>query len=209
MIFLALLGLVCIWQIVDGGSPLVSWVLLILAHVGIMAILFVRHKASPKASAVPALSADGPTSLVRSVEYLNKHADMTGQPIPRLPAGLSEVAGSRSSTMAAKVRAYASVEDAQSYGWVFSNKVGVFNDQPIFQTAKLDDQEWEYDGLASEVLTASVPADRRIFGQLRYRQSQVDDAATSPSPAIQASTEKPSIGGNSGLDADVEGVRAS
>lgn len=211
LIALVILALVCIWQINAGTSPLVAWVFLILAHIGVMAIFFVRHKASVHSKvAIPSPSANEPASLVQSIEYINEHSDTTGQPTPRLPAGLSSVAGSRSSALATQVRAYASVDDAQSYGWVFSQKVGVFQDSPIFQKATLEGKVWEYDGLASEVLTASVPADRRVFGQLRYKQSN-DDAVSPTSEAIiqEKSGSKSSISEDNGINTDVQGVKAS
>lgn len=207
LIALIVLSLVSAWLVYAGSAPLLVWVVLIGVQVGIVLLAakaFVGAADATTSPSVKSIKSGAPESLVKAVEYANERSDAVGQRTPFLPAGLSSLMGERARDLASQVRAYASVEDAKSYGWKFYEEIGLFNAQPICRLAVLDGQEWEYDGLMGASHTAAVPSDRRVFGRLRYKQ--VNSGTATPSSANNGAPAKSSSNPVSAEDTDAQGV---
>lgn len=203
LFFCLAVGLTACLLLYNNYAPLVSWLTLIISQVALMVILLANSRATQAAPGlVPPteqmISSNSPESLVKVVKYANQKSDATGQATPELPAGLSGIMGDHARELASQVRAYASVEDAQSYGWNFFEKIGVFQGDPIFRWARLDQKLWEYDGLTGANLSSVVPSEQRVFGRLRYKQQDetpVSSGQASPQAVHneKVSTENTSI----------------
>jgi hypothetical protein len=179
LVLLIILFAASAWRVYEGWSPLVSWTILVLSQMGIMGVLlysrrlYLGSRAAKSATVAQAVSAGDSQKIdalvSEAVQIANAQTDESGQPSARLPAGLRGMFPGSQTELAKQVRAYASVEDARSYGWTFEEQIGVFADLPIFRWAVLGEGRWEYDSLTADYANPSVPADRRLFGRLRYR----------------------------------------
>lgn len=156
---------------------------MVLAQMAIMGLLLYGRTHLPAPRPTTPVSPEAQHAAVsQAIRSANENTDLAGSPTPRLPAGLRTlVPGIKPTALAAQVRAYASVEDARSYGWDFEEEIGTFNGAPIFQWANLKGDRWEYDGLTAANFNPSVPANRRVFGRLRYREVE----APTDTPATQ------------------------
>ena len=65
-------------------------------------------------------------------------------------------------------RAFASVEEGINRGWLFEDKIGTFNNAPVYRFATLGDNRWEFDGLTGDHQPI-VSESFRLFGRLKYR----------------------------------------
>lgn len=72
-----------------------------------------------------------------------------------------------------ELKEYASLQEAQEHGWVFSGTEGYYNKQPIPQTAKFQDHEFEYVGLYNDQSKAVLEQNQRVFGHLCYQAKEV------------------------------------
>lgn len=87
------------------------------------------------------------------------------------------------------IRAYASVDDAQADGWIFTGPVGLLGAVVIHSQArhpKKADTLWTFDGVGDP--SDMVPDSQRRFGRLRYIRTQTEavDPQGSPLPPPQA-----------------------
>lgn len=186
LVLLVILLVASAWQVYSGREPLLSWTIMVLTQVAIMGLLLYGRTRMPVARPSTFVSPDAQhVAVSQAIQSANDSTDMAGAPTPRLPAGLRTlVPGIKPAALAAQVRAYASIEDARSYGWDFEEEIGTFNGSPIFQWANLEGARWEYDGLTAANFNPSVPANRRIFGRLRYREVE----APTQAPEVQDPT---------------------
>jgi hypothetical protein len=85
-----------------------------------------------------------------------------------------------------EIRFFASLEEAESYGWQFGVTEATFGDQPVPRTATLHGVSYKYDGLAPERLLGSVPLNKRVFGRLLYLQIEpsIEPTDTTAIPSV-------------------------
>lgn len=205
LVLLVLLLAVSSWKVYSGWEPLLSWTVMVLAQLAIMGLLLYGRTRMPASRpSVPVSPEAQHAAVSQAIQSANESTDLAGSPTPRLPAGLRTlVPGIKPTALAAQVRAYASVEDARSYGWDFEEEIGTFNGAPIFQWANLEGARWEYDGLTAANFNPSVPVNRRIFGRLRYREVEApSDTSQTQDPtapvtlaAVQTEPHSPAQGG--------------
>ena len=188
IVLLLILLVAASWQVYAGWAPLLSWTIMVLAQVALMGLLLYGSRARlPVSRTTPTTPEAQHAAVSQAIAAANENTDASGSPTPRLPAGLRNlVPGIKPTALAAQVRAYASVEDARSYGWDFDSEIGTFNGSPIFQWANLEGARWEYDGLTAANFNPSVPSNRRIFGRLRYRE--IEESPSDPTTIDASAT---------------------
>lgn len=79
-----------------------------------------------------------------------------------------------------RVRAYASLAEAQAAGWKFSGACGTYAGQPIPGFAELDGEWFAYQGLE---LDGAMDVNDRVFGELGFSAT-----ATAPGTDVAATT---------------------
>lgn len=107
-------------------------------------------------------------NLSQFIDILNQRTDINGANTPVLSEEVSNMEDINKSELATNVRAYASIKDAINYGWEFTKKIGYFNEMPIFEIAKLNNQLYQYEGL-TQPQNMRVSANQRVFGQFKYK----------------------------------------
>lgn len=80
------------------------------------------------------------------------------------------------------IRAFASLEEAVSHGWEFSEPVAHFEGEDVPKTARFNGKSYTFDGLSPDQMRGSVPPSHRLFGRLSYKVVELEPTAPPPSP---------------------------
>lgn len=102
--------------------------------------------------------------------------------VPTIAAAPPSVSPTRQRYAGPEIRAFASVEEAATNGWSFSDPVALFGDKPVPGSATLNGVAYDYSGLLAA--GSQVPPDMRVFGTLAYSRRAPAPPATETNAAL-------------------------
>lgn len=85
-----------------------------------------------------------------------------------------------------QIRVFGSLEDGQRHGWSFEEEIGRLGSTTLYLWAEFEGKKWRYDGLNASNNDAVIPEDMRVFGKVRYTESEVSsESVTNKQVAIE------------------------